>query len=56
VLGENNSLGHYPDWASPTMLKTYDDNIPHLFAGDMTPKAFVEALETDYQTYLKTGK
>lgn len=56
VLQENNSLGHYPDWASPTMLKTYDDSIPHLFAGDMTPKAFVDALEADYQTYLKTGK
>ncbi len=56
VLGDNNSLGHYADWSSPTMLKTYDDNMPHLLAGDMTPEAFVDGLDTDYQTYLKTGK
>ena len=56
VISQNDSLGHYPDWASPTMLKTYDDNIPHLLAGDMTPQAFVDALDADYQTYLKTGK
>jgi len=56
VLGDNNSLGHYADWSSPTMLKTYDDNMPHLLAGDMTPQAFVDALDADYQGYLKTGK
>jgi raffinose/stachyose/melibiose transport system substrate-binding protein len=56
VLGDNNALGHYADWASPTLLKTYDDNMPHLLAGDMTPQAFVDALDADYQTYMKTGK
>ena len=56
VLGQNNALGHYADWASPTMLKTYDDDMPHLLAGDMTPQAFVDALDADYQNYLKTGK
>lgn len=52
VLGDNNALGHYPDWASPTLLKTYDDNMPLLFAGAMTPEAFVDALDADYQAYL----
>jgi len=52
VLGENNALGHYPDWASPTLLKTYDDNIPLLFAGTMTPEDFVAALDADYQAYI----
>ncbi|HVW92743.1 MAG TPA: extracellular solute-binding protein [Devosia sp.] len=56
VLGDNNALGHYADWSSPTMLKTYDDNMPHLLAGDMTPEAFDDALDADYQAYLKTGK
>jgi raffinose/stachyose/melibiose transport system substrate-binding protein len=56
VLGDNNALGHYADWSSPTMLKTYDDNMPHLLAGDMTPQAFVDALDADYQAYLKSGK
>lgn len=56
VLGDNNALGHYADWSSPTMLKTYDDNMPHLLNGDMTPQAFDDALDADYQAYLKTGK
>ena len=56
VLGDNNALGHYADWSSPTMLKTYDDNMAHLLAGDMTPQAFDDALDADYQAYLKTGK
>ena len=54
VLGDNNALGHYADWASPTLLKTYDDNMPHLLAGDMTPEAFVDALDADYQAYMKS--
>jgi len=54
TITENNALGHYADWASPTMLKTYDDNMPHLLAGDMTPQAFVDALDADYQAYMKT--
>ena len=57
TITENNALGHYADWASPTMLKTYDDNMPHLLAGDMTPQAFDDALDADYQAYMKsTGK
>ncbi|MBN9303806.1 MAG: ABC transporter substrate-binding protein [Devosia sp. 67-54] len=54
TITENNALGHYADWASPTMLKTYDDNMPHLLAGDMTPQAFVDALDADYQAYMKS--
>lgn len=52
VLGDNNGLGHYPDWASPTLLKTYDDSTPLLLAGSMTPQAFVDALDADYQAYI----
>jgi len=54
TITDNNALGHYADWASPTMLKTYDDNMPHLLAGDMTPQAFVDALDADYQAYMKS--
>jgi raffinose/stachyose/melibiose transport system substrate-binding protein len=54
TITANNALGHYADWASPTMLKTYDDNMPHLLAGDMTPQAFVDALDADYQAYMKS--
>ena len=56
TINANDALGHYPDWASPTMLKTIDDNSPHLLAGDQTPEAFVDALDGDYQAYLKGKK
>ena len=56
TINANDALGHYPDWASPTLLKTIDDNSPHLLAGDQTPEAFVDALDADYQAYLKSKK
>ena len=28
TITDNNALGHYAGWAGPTMLKTYDDNMP----------------------------
>jgi len=56
AINADDALGHYPDWSSPTMLKTIDDNTPHLLAGDQTPEAFVGALDTDYQAYLKSKK
>jgi len=55
-INADDALGHYPDWSSPTMLKTIDDNMPHLLAGDQTPEAFVGAMDADYQAYLKSKK
>lgn len=52
----NNALGHYPDWASPTMLKTFDENIPVLLADGQTPEAFIAALDKDYAAYLASMK
>ncbi len=51
-LNATNSIGHYPDWASPTLLKTIDDNTPLLLANQQTPEDFVGAMEKDYQGYL----
>jgi raffinose/stachyose/melibiose transport system substrate-binding protein len=52
TLNANNAIGHYPDWASPTLLKTIDDNTPLLLAKSQTPEEFVEAMEKDNQGYL----
>ena len=52
TLNANNAIGHYPDWASPTLLKTIDDNTPLLLAKSQTPEEFVDAMEKDYQGYL----
>jgi raffinose/stachyose/melibiose transport system substrate-binding protein len=56
TLNAADAIGHYPDWASPTMLKTYDDNTPLLLADTETPEQFVEALDKDYQGYLASKK
>ena len=52
-LNDNNALGHYPDWASPTMLKTFDENTPLLLAGKQTPEELIGKLDTDYAAYMK---
>lgn len=54
TLNANDAIGHYPDWSSPTMLKTIDDNMPLLLAGRETPKGFVGKMQSDYASYLKT--
>jgi raffinose/stachyose/melibiose transport system substrate-binding protein len=54
TLNANNAIGHYPDWASPTLLKTIDDNTPLLLANTQTPEEFIDAMEKDYQGYLKS--
>jgi raffinose/stachyose/melibiose transport system substrate-binding protein len=56
TINSENALGHYPDWASPTMLKTFDDNLPVMLADGQTPEALIDALEKDYTTYLATLK
>jgi raffinose/stachyose/melibiose transport system substrate-binding protein len=54
TLNANNALGHFPDWASPTLLKTIDDNTPLLLAGSQTPEDFIAAMDADYQAYMAT--
>ncbi|SKA12786.1 extracellular solute-binding protein [Consotaella salsifontis] len=51
-LNANDAIGHYPDWSSPTMLKTIDDNMPLLLSGRDTPEAFIGKLQADYAAYL----
>ena len=51
-LNASDAVGHYPDWSSPTMLKTIDDNTPLLLAGRQTPEEFIGAMEADYSGYL----
>lgn len=51
-----NALGHYPDWASPTMLKTLSDGLTRVIAKEDTPEAFVAAVDKDYQGYVASLK
>ena len=51
-LNKDNALGHYLDWATPTMFNTLSQGLPEMLAGRITPAAFVERADTDYQAYL----
>ena len=48
----NDQLGHYMDWATPTMYDTITDQLQQLLAGEVTPDEFAAALQTDYADYL----
>ncbi len=51
-----NALGHYPDWATPTMLKTITENLQVVMAGSETPQDFVGKLDADERAYLAQAK
>lgn len=51
-----NALGHYPDWASPTMLKTLTDGLTRVIAKEDTPEVFIAAVDKDYQGYMASQK
>ncbi|MDQ4099837.1 MAG: extracellular solute-binding protein, partial [Chloroflexota bacterium] len=44
----NDALGHYLDWASPTMYDTMTAELQRLLAGETDPEAFASALQADY--------
>ncbi len=45
-------VGHYLDWAAPTMFDTMVAESQLLVSGDITAEEFVEALDVTYQEYL----
>ena len=46
------ALGHYLDWATPTMYDTITAAIQELLGGRLTPEEFLGRLDADYQAYL----
>jgi raffinose/stachyose/melibiose transport system substrate-binding protein len=55
-LNENDAVGHYVDWSTPTMLKTLNQSVQLLMAGKLTPVQLTQMLDGDYQQYLSTLK
>lgn len=51
-VNEANALGHYLDWASPGMYDTITASVQELMAGRITPEAFLQRLDDEYQAYL----
>lgn len=56
TLNQYDGLGHYADWATPTMLAELDQNVQLLMADRQTPDQLTTNLDNNYQRYLKTLK
>lgn len=56
TVNKNDALGHYLDWATPTMLTTLNQNVQLLMADKITPEHLTENADQDYQKYLASLK
>ncbi|ADU67696.1 ABC transporter substrate-binding protein [Pantoea sp. At-9b] len=56
TLNEHDGLGHYVDWATPTMNAELNQNVQLLLAGRQTADQMVTNFDNNYQRYLKTLK
>ncbi|MFS2224529.1 extracellular solute-binding protein [Pantoea sp. B65] len=55
-VNQNDALGHYLDWATPTMLTTLNQNVQLLMADKITAQQLTEKADEDYQKYLSSLK
>lgn len=53
TINKNNAVGHYIDWATPTIYDTLVSELQKLLGGVTTPADFAAAVEVDYSTYLQ---
>lgn len=56
TVNQNDALGHYLDWATPTMLTTLNQNVQLLMADKITPAQLTDKADEDYQKYLTSLK
>lgn len=56
TLNENDGLGHYVDWATPTMNAELNQNVQLLLGGRQTVDKMVTNFDDNYQRYLKSMK
>jgi raffinose/stachyose/melibiose transport system substrate-binding protein len=52
ALNENNAIGYYMDWVTPTMYDTITASLQELMAKRLTPEEFVAKVDADYQAFL----
>ncbi|MFO7585345.1 MAG: extracellular solute-binding protein [Anaerolineales bacterium] len=50
---ENNLVGHYLDWASPTMYDAINGALAELVAGRISPEEFAQKVQDEYASSLK---
>lgn len=51
-INADNGVGHYLDWATPTMYDTLVAELQKLFAEQTTPEEFVANVQADYADFL----
>jgi raffinose/stachyose/melibiose transport system substrate-binding protein len=52
TVNEENAVGHYIDWATPTFYDTIVAELQKLFGMVTTPAEFTAAVQVDYATFL----
>lgn len=53
-MNAKNGIGHYIDWAAPTMYDELKANLQEMLASKITPKEFTARIEKVYSDYLKS--
>jgi raffinose/stachyose/melibiose transport system substrate-binding protein len=54
TINQENAVGHYIDWATPTFYDTIVAELQKLFGKETDPAAFTAAVDQDYQAFLAT--
>lgn len=52
TINQENAVGHYIDWATPTFYDTIVAELQKLFGKVITPAEFTAAVQVDYATFL----
>ncbi|WP_413731871.1 extracellular solute-binding protein [Sodalis sp. RH20] len=53
-VSDYDGLGHYIDWATPTMINALQEHVQLLLAGKESPQQLTDKLDENYQQYIKT--
>ncbi len=49
---EKDEVGHYLDWAAPTLFDLFKAEIPKMLAKQTTPDGFVDAINSEYESFV----
>ncbi len=52
-VNDDDAIGHYLDWATPSMYDTITGAIQEVMVGRITVEQFLQTLDADYQAYLQ---
>jgi len=55
-INQDNGVGHYIDWATPTFYDTINAELQKLFGKEIDPATFTANVEKDYSSFLAGQK